>query len=427
MTNQKEYLSSGEPARLVPVIAASRTEQRLSSIFLAVLVAIPKFTEQLLLPMGVKLGKHSKIETFTEVVLKNQRDNKDRPDGLLIISKGKREWRALLEVKSGKSELEVEQIKRYLKIARNNTRKKDFKFDAVITISNQFAARPEHSPVNVSGHLTRTVKLYHWSWKFIQTEAKLLDFQKVLEHPCESYLLKEFIRFLDDDPNCISKTMRMPYSWSELVSTLTKGGQINKSSLETEEVVATWYSVVGKLQLHFCQELSTSVLVKMPRVHINAPRKRLVDGCKLLAESGVLSAEFEIPDAASLLIVVVDVRNRTIRTSMTIDAPGKLKKGPSKVKWLLNQLEKTTQQESVYIRFIYERKVQTSKYSYSLKELNSSDDQALQNKLPQIPIRFEMFSLYEDGRKFSGVETFVKALEQTVTEYYRNVGMYLRR
>lgn len=417
-TNQKNYLASGESARLFPVVKDSLKEQRLSSMFLAVFATIPDLAKQLLLPLGEKLGKTSKIETLTEVVFKNQSDNKDRPDGLLIITTGKREWRALLEVKIGKKELEVEQINRYLKIAR------DLKFDAVITVSNQFVARPDHPPVNVDKRLLRSVKLYHWSWKFIQTEATLLSRQG-LENPSDSYLLNEFIRFLDDDSDCISGILKMPNSWKDLLNTVKNRGQIDKRAPETQEVVATWYSEIRELQLHFSQDLSTNVIVNIKRAHTNDPRKRLDDGCKHLAESGVLEAEFAIPDAASLLYVVVNIREKTIHTSMNIDAPGHRTQGPAMVNWLLNQL-KDSPQDSIFIRFKFAGRTHDS-VGYSLEELNNDDYYALQKKLPEIPKSFEIYSSYENSKTFYMVEKFIQELEQTVLEFYSNAGQYLQR
>ncbi len=62
----------------------------------------------------------SRIETYTEIVLKNRPSNlKDRPDGLIVVKTGKREWRALVEAKVGSSELTTEQIEKYRHLAKD--------------------------------------------------------------------------------------------------------------------------------------------------------------------------------------------------------------------------------------------------------------------------------------------------------------------
>ena len=417
MTNQDEYLSLGQRARLIPVIAESSKEQRATSVFLAVFAKIPALAGQLLLPMnlGWKLGKQSKIETLTEVELKNTLDKKDRPDGLIIIERGKQVWRALVEVKTRNSKLEAGQIERYLQIAN------DYKFDAVITISNQFVASPKHNPVAVQKNLLKRVKLYHWSWKFIQTEAELLEIRQVLENSCETYILDEFIRFLDDDSDCISGIQQMPTSWKTLVGMATKGEQIHKGFPETEEVVATWHSEVRELQLQLSQELKTNVSVKMPKEHANNPLERLKDGCEHLANSNKLLAEFEIPGVVSSLDVVVDIRARAIRTSMTIVATKNRTTSTGKIDWLLNQLQvEPTQQESISIRINFDARKHHPLH-YNLKELK--DNQALR-KLPVIPKNFVIYSVYENIR---GPKKFIEILERVVPEFYSNVGKCFKK
>ena len=76
MTSLPDFLESGEIARLVPVIADSRREQRVTSVFLATLSAVPGFAEPLLSSVGVRLGKRSVIDTFTEVVISGHKEAK---------------------------------------------------------------------------------------------------------------------------------------------------------------------------------------------------------------------------------------------------------------------------------------------------------------------------------------------------------------
>lgn len=55
-----------------------------------------------------------------------------------------------------------EQVSRYLQQAKTH------RFDAVITITNQFAALPTHHPVKLPKNATKFVALLHWSWAFIR-------------------------------------------------------------------------------------------------------------------------------------------------------------------------------------------------------------------------------------------------------------------
>ena len=60
-------------------------------------------------------------------------------------------WTALVEVKTGRNDLEAEQVTTYLDVAREHG------YDAVITISHQVATTPGVHPVTVDGRKTRKV------------------------------------------------------------------------------------------------------------------------------------------------------------------------------------------------------------------------------------------------------------------------------
>jgi hypothetical protein len=73
MTDRPEILASGERARLFPVLADTSKEGRTLSILLACFETVDVFGKSLLSDVGVKIGSRTKIETYTEVVLKTFR------------------------------------------------------------------------------------------------------------------------------------------------------------------------------------------------------------------------------------------------------------------------------------------------------------------------------------------------------------------
>ncbi len=85
MTNLPEFLSYGENTRLFPVVADTSREQRTLSICLAVLAQVPALARASLGSPGVRIGKRARISTFTEVTFKNDANNDDRPDGLIVV------------------------------------------------------------------------------------------------------------------------------------------------------------------------------------------------------------------------------------------------------------------------------------------------------------------------------------------------------
>jgi len=200
-----EYLTQGEPTRLFPVLATTSKEGRTTSIFLACLAKIDEFGASLLNSLGQKVGVRSKIETYTEVVCKNHApDIKDRPDGLIVLRTGNREWRALVEAKVGSNELIPEQIEKYRQLAKDNA------IDCVISISNQFATSPSLHPLQEVQKSRSKIPVFHWSWMYVLTEADLLLNQNSVSDSDQRLLLNELRRFLTHESAGVKGFDRMP-------------------------------------------------------------------------------------------------------------------------------------------------------------------------------------------------------------------------
>ena len=173
-----DLLKSGEKARLIPAGSEKSQERRATSIFLSTLSVVEAFASSMFASLGMRIGKRARIECFTEVVLPQEGKKEDRPDGLIVVSIGKKRWSALVEAKIRKVALDEDQVKRYLVLAKAN------KIDAVITLSNQFAALPNHHPVKVGKLATRSVELFHWSWMWGQDRTGILHTDSVYRMVC---------------------------------------------------------------------------------------------------------------------------------------------------------------------------------------------------------------------------------------------------
>ena len=332
MSRLPEILISGEIARLIPVIADSRKEQRVTSVFLATLSAVPSFAQSLFATIGQRMGRRSVIDTYTETVLRGDEKGRDRPDGLVIITSGSKTWLALIEAKIGHAGLNSEQVQRYLQLARDNG------VDAVITISNQFVARPDHNPVNVPKTLTRRASLHHWSWAFVLTEAILQQQRGIVTDPEQAFVLREFIRFLSHESVGVIGFDQMPAEWRSLNALVKSGGSIRRRAPEVEEVVGAWHQETRDLALRMSRHLASSCDLRLPRSHVRDQMQRMKDDCTTLAAKDTLAAEYIIPNAAAPLGVTVDLKAQTIRVGMEVEAPQDRQRAVPRVNWLLRQL-----------------------------------------------------------------------------------------
>ncbi|MEX1179975.1 MAG: hypothetical protein WEB63_04070 [Cucumibacter sp.] len=167
-------------------------------------------------PLGQHIGIRTTVTTFAEVVFKGTNHQGDRPDALIVLNTGRSSWKALVEVKHGKAELLLDQVQRYVELA------KDFDISAVITISNQFTALPTHSPVTLSGALTKSVSLFHLSWSAIKTEVELLQTDETVSDPERRLVMVELHRYLSHESAGISGFTQMNSGWKEVTKALAR-------------------------------------------------------------------------------------------------------------------------------------------------------------------------------------------------------------
>ena len=199
--NILEKMIGGEPARLIPILAEGKKEERATSALMAVMSVVPEFARQLLTPFGAKLTSRSTVECYTEVKFREAEDL--RPDGLIVVRSGQKEWSALIESKVGNSKLDQAQFDNYAKLARK------LGIDALITISNQYALRFDHHPLTIPGRMLQKVKVGHVSWLAIQSETMLLCANKGLSDPEQAYILTEFLRFLEHPASGVSARLSL--------------------------------------------------------------------------------------------------------------------------------------------------------------------------------------------------------------------------
>ena len=222
--NLPENVIQGEQARLFPVLSTKSKEGRTTAIMLACLTLVNDFAKVLLSGVGQRLGSRAKVSSYTEVVFQNQPDgSNDRPDGLIVVSFGSREWKALVEAKVGAASLQAEQIERYRAIARDNG------IDCVITISNQFATSPDSHPLTEVRKSRSRIPVFHWSWMHILITADLLLSTEAVSDNDQKLLLNELHRFLAHESTEVRGFERMPKEWSDLNKLISSGALFKRT------------------------------------------------------------------------------------------------------------------------------------------------------------------------------------------------------
>ncbi len=418
-----DFLSSGTPARLFPVVADVRREERTLSILLAVLQQVPELHRELLAGIGIRTGIRTRVSAYTEVGLATDTEKSDRPDGLLVVETGRSRWCALIEAKVGRTALDPEQVERYLKLARDN------KIDAVITISNDFVARPVYSPVSGSiprlKQLTGKVSLYHWSWAYLGTCCEVLAYQGVQESPEQDFLVKQLSGYLDHPSTGVERFTQMGPEWRNIVQHASSGVPLARNTPGVEDVVASWFAEERDLCLHMTSGLNRTVSVHIERKHAADQKLRLEAGIAELIKTQSLTSVLRVPDCASDITVRADLARRTITVSMALKARTDRKSTQARVRWLLGMLKVKEEDSLLRIQAYWPgRAPPTSESVAALREAPGR----LQSPNPSLlPHSFEVLLTEEPpGKRFSGPKAFIEDLERIVPKFYKLVGATLK-
>ena len=409
-----EYLEKGERARLIPVISDSGKEGKIASVFLATLMAVPDYSRSVFDSIGISLGKNFKIFCYTEVVISNKNNSNIRPDGLIVIDTGRRQWRALVEAKIKNAELNKDQIESYLDLAR------ELKIDHVITISNQL----DILPVNVNGQKLRSVSLSHWSWAYLMTEALMWVKHHQISDADQAYILEELVRFLVHDSSGIAAFDRMSPEWKDVAAFVQNRAALNKSSKEVTSIVNSWHQYTLNNALNLSVALGKTVTVSIKKIHKESADKRLLDDCLGFSKEYYLESDFEIPDTASKLKFHVDFKTKSVSASMRLKAPDDKPTSKGKIGWLAQQLKASECGKLTIKAYWPGRTLPTLTTLEKLRE--NGADVLIDTNDSSKPTSFEIIYAKDLSSKFSGPRTFVQETESILFDFYKEAGQYLK-
>jgi hypothetical protein len=413
-----DFLERGEPARLIPVVSEGSKEQRAVSVLLATMQAVGEFGRALIAGLGGPAGKSSRIHCYTEVVLKTPEGlPKLRPDGLILVEQGSKKWSALVEAKIGTAQLELPQIEEYV------DRAKEAGIDALVTISNQYAGATGGHPVPLDARRARAIALHHIPWMSLLTQAILLIEREGIDDTERAFIIREMIRFFQHEGSGVLQFSQMGPDWKELCLSVQQGLTLTKDSPQVRASVGDWMELSRYLEVPLSLAIRHPVSVRLSREHAADPVRRTADFVEKLVTDAQLSAEFDIPDAASRLELVADLKRRVLVASMNVKAPTDKLRAGACVTWILKQLEKCTDNQ-IMVRAIWPRRMPDT--MATLEALRANREVLVPQGTDALPISFEVARFVDLGAKFKSAKAFVESSETLVVDTYRHVGQHLR-
>lgn len=252
------------------------------------------------------------------------------PDGLVETARGSKRWTALVEVKTGSSELERPQIESYLDVAR------EMGFDVVLTISNQLAPAPGVHPVDVDKRKLRRVSLHHLSWAEVLTVAVQQRVHRGVSDPDQAWILGELVRYLEHPKSGALDFADMGAAWV-LVRESVSTGTLRLADKGLPEVISHWEQLLRFAALRLGRELGAEVEVALSRKEAADPTIRFAAQAQSLVSTATLTGSLRIPDAVAPLDISADLRAGRVTVSIGVDAPRE-GRAPTRINWLVRQL-----------------------------------------------------------------------------------------
>ncbi|MDH6284827.1 TerD family protein [Prescottella agglutinans] len=319
-----------QPARLFSVVgvgAGEEQERRATSALIATMQAVRPFARALCTRVGAPVGA---FEGYVEVQYERG-ETKVIPDAVLKVSRGSKLWTGLLEVKTGNGKLNKDQIENYLDVARKH------KYDVVITLSNDVPASAGELPIEVDRRKLAKIALRHLSWTEVAHEARMLLSHDGIDNDVQSWILAEFLRYLDHPRSGATEFADMGRHWVTVRDAVT-AGTLRAGDQKALAVADKWVSLSRHLALRLTAELGVTVKHILPRRYNNDPSTRNAAVAERLASDGVFEAVLRIPETAGDVVVLADVRTNKIRCRTKVAAPNEGTSG-RRLSWLLKQLK----------------------------------------------------------------------------------------
>ncbi|MDR0933022.1 MAG: hypothetical protein LBM70_08410 [Victivallales bacterium] len=316
---QAEKCFQARKARLIPSYKQGQ-ELFTVSVFLGAFKMVEEFRKTILEIVGMKkdnIKNNGGIFVYTEFcpkAIKGQCCTESRVDGLILVVKaGKIVDAALIEAKIGNNPIEDKQIEKYLSYAT------DLGIEKFITISNEFAIKPEFSPLAKRIKLGG-VKLFHLSWSHIMTigNMHLYNNELGIRDPDQVAIMGEVMDYFQSPESGIIEFKTMPERWKEFFDAINQDNSPSEELLL--ETLSGWTQLINSLILQLSRENSRIVKgreQKKPEAYIDKMKERL-------KSSKELFAEIEMKPNAWVEIIA-SPKGKQIVASVAIEVPQKAK------------------------------------------------------------------------------------------------------
>lgn len=419
--DQKIHLRS---ARLIPLINPGK-EEALTSIFLSALTLVNEFRSDILSVLGMPKG--GKLYVYTEVVFPDT--EKQRIDGLILVVKGGVIKSAtILEMKNGAATLDKDQINNYLKIA------KLFQIPKMVTVSNELVLEPTQSPLGTK-KTPKGVELFHLSWQFIRTLARIRLFEndKNIEDEDQVRIMNEVVRYLENEKSGVGRGgfSQMKSGWKNVSEKVTNQATLKKTDEDLLQTIDSWIQEERDLALKLSCELGDLVRTDARKYKGNI-QARIDDDVNAFLKTQSLSSTLSVQAAVSDITIRANFQYRTVEMSVDVNPPqDKTLRG--QLGWIKGQVEnrqlkkKLSEEQSkpsiltdLFVELGFKNTRKPYRFPYDRLEYQAEECKGKEIKKVSI-VHIKNF-----GRNFGSAKKFIVMIETMLPIFYKEIIQHLK-
>jgi hypothetical protein len=245
---------------------------------------------------------------------------------------------------------------------------------------------------------------------------------KQVDDPEQAFILDELIQYLRHPRSGVSLMTEVGPGWKRISQEVLQGSKLLKSSPEVEQAVSSWEQLTRFLALQLTIALASSVSILLTRKQASEPAARIRDHIDELTSGFTLTDRFQIPNAASPLILTADFTRRAMIFSMSVAVPKDKSFATACVNWLLRQIK--SEDPALLVRAKWPgRAPQTMAPAQKLREDASL---IIPEGMKSLPTSLEVVRVVDLASTFTQKRKFIEIAEREIVKFYKDVGESLR-
>jgi hypothetical protein len=256
----------------------------------------------------------------------------------------------------------------------------------------------------------------------IVTTCEILQHQQSIEDTEQAFLLRELLRYLEDQRTGVERFSQMGADWKDLTQRINNGASLKKSDDDIANAIGCWIEEERDLCLQLSRHVGQTVETMMERKYKLDPAARIRTSIAALVDCPILKSTYRVPDCAGDIEVAANLQLRTISVSMKVKAPLDKKSTKARTNWLLKMLKQDDPR--IFVTAHWPGRAAPTQKPL---EMLHKDPELIQTDNPTLaPHSFEISLVDSTGKRFGGRRTFIEDLEAIVPAFYDLVGQNLR-